>query len=64
MTKRNMTNNDIQYTTQEREKKEIYERGPTKTEDEVRFSDRVNSSWSSSDIRRVVLVTQPTISIE
>ena len=55
----------IYNTLRKREKKkEIYERGPTKTADEVRFSDRVNSSWSSSDIRRVVLVTQPTISIE
>jgi len=43
------------YNTLRKRKKEIYERGPTKTEDEVRFSDRVNSSCSSSDTRRVIL---------
>ena len=60
MTKRKRTNNDLQNTTQETKDRAT----PLRSECELMCSERVNSSWSTSDTRRVTLVTNPVISDE
>ena len=56
------TNNDRQSTKQKT--KERATRTPQKTEGELRRSGRVGSSCSTSDTRRVTVVTNPVISCE
>jgi hypothetical protein len=60
MTKRKRTNNDLQNTTQETKDRAT----PLRSGCELRCSERVNNSWSTSDTRRVTLVTNPVISDE
>jgi hypothetical protein len=56
------TNNDLQNITHKTKDRVI--RTPLKTEGELRCSGRVNSSCSTSYIRRVNLVTNPVINHE
>jgi hypothetical protein len=56
------TNNDLQNTTQKTKNRAT--RTPLKTGGELLCSGRVSSFRSTSDTRRVTLVTKPMISYE
>jgi hypothetical protein len=57
--KDNMTNNDLPTITQKNKDRAI--RTPLITGDELKYSGRVSSSFSTSGTRRVTLVTKPVI---
>ena len=57
MANRKRINNDLQNIAQ----KTIEQQEHTKNRGEVRFSGRVGSSYSTCDIRRVILATNPVI---
>ena len=61
MTKRKVQKDKQRSTKHTRKTKDRVTRTPLKTGDELRCSGRVSSSYSTSDTRRVNIVTNPVI---